>query len=115
MNSKLRLENQDFCFLGKNSNFKGEWQLNGPCFISGTVEGTILMNENSPLTLEREGTFKGNFLGNDFHIYGRFIGKIKSSATVTIHTNSEVDGTIEAVNLVVHPGAWANIDIQTGH
>lgn len=115
MNSNLRLENQDFCFFGKNSSFKGEWNLNGPSFISGNVEGTILMNENSSLTLEREGMFKGKFLGNDFHIYGRFSGEIKSSATVTIHTNAEVEGKVDAVNLVVHPGARANIDVQTGN
>lgn len=112
-NRHLQLENQDFTFLGQNSAFKGEWKLQGPSFIAGKIEGTVIMLSNSPLTLEREGQFSGEFQGADFHIYGCFSGEIKSTATVVIHTNAEVEGKVKAQNIVVHPGARANIDAQT--
>lgn len=110
----LQLENQDFTFLGQGSSFKGEWTLVGPSFISGKLEGSVVMLSDSPLTLEREGQFQGEFKGAEFHIYGRFIGEIQSTATVVIHTNAEVEGKIHAQNIIVHPGAKANIDAQTG-
>jgi len=110
----LHLENQDFTFLGKGSRFLGDWELTGPSFIAGKMQGKITMHSDSPLTLEREGQFEGEFKGADFHLYGQFSGKIFSTATVTIHTNAEIEGTIHAKNIVIQPGARANIEAITG-
>lgn len=113
MNKNLHLENQDFSFLGKSSSFQGLWKLQGPSFISGKFEGQVMMEDESSLTIEREGSFKGEFKGTELHIYGQFVGEIEASQTVTIHTNADVEGKIQAKNLIVHPGAKANLDIQT--
>ena len=106
----LELKNRDFSFFGLDSKIYGEFHLCGHIRIASTLEGKIYISDKGELTIERGGVVKGDIEGNNIDIYGEFRGNIYSKGKVILRPSCLIVGRIEALNLVIFPGAQINID-----
>lgn len=101
----MQLNNQTFCFFGKNSKIKGDLFLDGPTHISSTIEGNIKLVENHKVSIEPTGRVLGTLKGFDIDIYGVVEGDITCDGTLRIFPSAKVAGKISAQSLVIKPGA----------
>ena len=113
MLEQIDMHKKNFSHLGKESYIKGELHLHGFAKISSKIEGDILMDEHSKLTIETCGSVQGTIIGYDVEIFGLFRGEIKSKGKVIIQPSATVSGNIQAKNLTIYPGATVNIDGNT--
>ena len=113
MTQVLEIQEQDYTFIGKGSNFSGILQFNGPTRLAGHIEGELTMRGDFSLVIEREGTFKGTLKCHRIEIYGSFQGSLQSLDAVIVYPSGKVTGDIIAENLVIHPGALINIEGKT--
>ena len=111
--TNLNLRKQNFNYYGKGSQLVGKISLKGETFISCEIEGTVHISDDSDLTLEKLGTIKGEVHAHDFKIFGKVVGSIRSSGKVTLYPGSYVEGEITAENIVINPGANANLKAHT--
>ncbi|MCK5074162.1 MAG: polymer-forming cytoskeletal protein [Bacteriovoracaceae bacterium] len=113
MTDYINIKEQDFSFWGQGSKIKGEFHLKGPTLLGSIVEGELVMTDNAPLCVEREGSFKGTVKCHDIEIYGSFEGILQATGRATIYPSATLLGTIRAHDLIVHPGATLNIEGHT--
>ena len=113
MNNTLEIQEQNFSLVGKNSQFQGSFQFNGPTRLSGRLNGELVMNGEFDLVIETEGFFEGTIRCHEVEIYGHFKGTLNSPQKVTIYPSAKVSGDIQTKNLIIHPGALVNIDGKT--
>ncbi len=115
MGELIDIREQEYCFLGKGSRFKGEICLQGSTHLACHLEGNVVMDGEKTLTIDQTGSVEGNLECHDLEIFGRVKGKINSSGKVTIFPSGEVEIELHSQDLVVHPGAVANISGQAEH
>ena len=108
----MNLDDQNFFFLGKESNLKGDLEIYGPAHICGKLIGNIKIKDKYKLTIEPTGKIEGTLNGHDIDVYGEVNGDILCDGTLRIFPSSNVHGKINANSLVIRPGAVINI---TGH
>lgn len=104
---------QNYNFVGLNSNLEGELKFTGDTIIHGTVKGTIIMQDEGKLILERSSSFEGTIFCQDLEVFGLIKGTVKASGTLSIRSSSSVSGNIQAGKLVVYPGAVLNVESHT--
>ena len=114
MSEPIRIEEQDYCFLGKGSRLRGEVRLGGTSHIACRVEGDVLVEGGGTLTIGPTGTVLGNISCRDLEVFGTVNGGISSSGKVTVFPTGRIDGELESSDLVVHPGAKVDIDGRAG-
>ncbi|OIQ17047.1 MAG: hypothetical protein BM556_12590 [Bacteriovorax sp. MedPE-SWde] len=105
----MELDNQSFCFFGKNTKINGDLFLEGPSHISSTIEGSITVKENHKLSIEPTGLVKGRLNAYDIDVYGKVDGEIVCHGTLRIFPSATVSGKITAKGLVIQPGASVNM------
>lgn len=113
MEGVVDLKSFHYSFLGKDSKFKGEFELTGLTKLASMVEGKIKMDPSSPLVLESSCHFTGEIVCHNLEIFGKVNGKIHATGKVIIRPTAVVNGEIKASNIVVYPGAVLNIDGHT--
>ena len=112
-NDIIHLKDQNFSYLGKGSKVKGEFYLRGVTHILSHLEGDIVMEDQSDVSIEHEGAVKGSIKCNNLEIYGKFEGDLNSVGKVVIYPTASVSGKVQAKSLTVHPGASLNIQGHT--
>lgn len=115
MSDYLNIQNLNFNFLGTDTRFKGTLYLSGVSKISSYVEGELIVDDLSDLSLEPGGQIIGKVNCHNFKISGKFTGKIKSSGNVIIYPQACVTGEIISSNLLIHRGAHVEIKGHTLH
>ena len=108
----MKLDDQNFFFLGKESILKGDIELYGPAHICGNLNGNIKIKDKFKLTIEPTAKVEGTINGHDIDIYGEVHGDVLCEGTLRIFPSSTIHGKINARSLVIKPGAVINI---TGH
>lgn len=101
--------------LGKNSSYTGEIKLSGEAVINSEIKGTIIMQDNSLLTVEREASIEGDIYCKDIEVFGKIRGSINASGSLTVRSCAQVAGKIQAKNLSVYPGAIINVEGHADH
>lgn len=91
--------------LGTNSKIKGDLILVGDTIITSEVEGSIEIQGEGKLILERGSYIKGKVRAQSLEIFGQVEGDIECAGTVSIRSSAEISGTIKAGHLVIYPGA----------
>ena len=109
----IDIREQEYCFLGKGSRFKGEIHLQGSTHLACQLEGNVFMDGDKTLTIDQTGYVEGNLKCHDVEIFGKVKGKINSSGKVTVFPSGEVEVELHSQGLVVHSGAVVNINGQT--
>lgn len=99
----------DFTHIGHNAVLKGDFCLQGQVRISGTIEGNIILTEQSELTIDTLGLVKGSIQGPQIIIFGTFVGDIKSTGTVLLKAGCYCSGTIIAKSMNIQSGANCNV------
>lgn len=107
------MRDKSFSFIGKGCVISGKFSLKGTTHLASHLEGELIMEDESRLTIEPEGSFEGRIHCRDIEIFGKFDGNLLSDGTVIIHSSAEVSGDIEASHLIVRPGATVNIEGRT--
>src|SRR6476620_8808104 len=100
------IKDQDFRefhynMLGSRSKIVGDLVLFGDTIITSQVEGSIEVQDDGKLILERGSQIKGKVKAIDLEIFGEVIGEIECSGLVSIRSSAEVTGTIKAGRLVI--------------
>ena len=103
------IQNQDFTYIGKNSNLTGSFKFKGTTHLKGFILGDIVVENGAKLILEIESITEGSLLCNDLDIYGKFTGNIKSEGRVTIYPTAQFEGKIITRSLEILPGAIVNM------
>jgi cytoskeletal protein CcmA (bactofilin family) len=114
MQELLQIQEQNFSFLGEGSSLRGEFELEGTTHLASAVEGTLkMLGEDMTLTIEPKGSIKGKIICHDIEIYGHIEGEIQSTGVVTFFPSADFKGKIEALRIVIHPGAVINMEGKT--
>jgi cytoskeletal protein CcmA (bactofilin family) len=107
------IQNQEFTYIGKNTQLSGTFKFGGPTHLQGSLIGTIIVENLAKLVLEIGSFTDGILHCNDLDIYGQFSGEIKSSGRVTIYPTGEFEGKIISKSLEIFPGAVVNMNGHT--
>lgn len=108
----MHLGEQTFCFFGKDSTLKGEFELHGQTHINCTILGHINVISEEVLTIGPQSTIEGNINAANIDIYGVVKGDIAASSILRIFPSAFVEGKVSAKSLIIKPGAIINM---TGH
>lgn len=108
-----QIANHEFSHFGSKNVIKGDFLLNGIIKISSSLEGTLKMEDDGQITIEKLGSFIGDITCKDISIYGHFKGNIQASGKVVIQPASFVSGSIKADSLAIYPGSVVNIEGHT--
>ena len=107
------IKNQEFTYIGKTSHLSGVFKFNGPTHLQGSLQGEIIVENNSKLVLEISSHTKATLECFDLDIYGEFEGQINSSGHITIYPTATFDGKMVARSIEILPGAVVNMNGHT--
>ena len=111
--NELDFKKLNFSVLGRNCEFEGELKLFGDTLITCHVKGTLAMQDQGKLTIERGANISGDIYCHDIEIFGNVEGSIRAHGTLTVRSSAQVSGNIEAKSLSIYPGAVLNIEGHT--
>lgn len=111
--NELDFKKLNFSVLGRNCQFEGELKLFGDTLITCNVKGTLVVQDQGKLTIERGADICGDIYCNDIEVFGNVEGSIRAQGTLTIRSSAQVSGNIEAKSLSIYPGAVLNIEGHT--
>ena len=107
------IQNQEFTYIGKETNLRGTFKFFGPTHLQGQLHGEIIMENQAKIVLEIGSFTEGTLNCHDLDIYGEFIGDIKSVGRVTLFPTAFFEGKIISKSLEILPGAVANMNGHT--
>ncbi len=96
--------------LGAKSKIIGDLVLSGDSIINSIIEGTIEVQEQGKLILERGSIVKGKIKAIDLEIFGSVEGEIECTGLLSIRSSAFVQGKIKSGRLVIYPGAIVEMD-----
>lgn len=96
--------------LGAKSKIIGDLVLSGDTIINSIIEGTIEVQEQGKLILERGSIVKGKIKAIDLEIFGSVEGEIECTGLLSIRSSAFVQGKIKSGRLVIYPGAIVEMD-----
>lgn len=99
--------------LGTNSRVMGDLILSGDAIITSHIEGSVTVEEQGKLVLERGSYIKGKIKAIDLEIFGRVDGDIECSGLVSIRSSAHVSGTVKSARLVIYPGAIVEMNASS--
>ena len=99
--------------LGAKSKIQGDLILSGDTIVNSMIEGTIEIQENGKLILERGSFVKGKIKAIDIEIFGTVEGEIDCSGLVSIRSSALVQGQIKSGRLVIYPGAVVEMNASS--
>lgn len=102
-----------FNIISPTSFLQGDIILSGDTILYGKTKGTLRIEGQSSFVLERGASIHGQVSGHDFEIYGNIQGELKASGRVVIRSSANIEGKIEAAQLVIYPGAIINTESHT--
>ncbi len=103
----------NFSVLGKNSYLEGEFKFTGETLLNCKLKGSILMQDDAKLTLERSSEVEGQIYAHNVEVFGSFTGSINASGTLSIRSSAKISGKIQAGKLSIFPGAHINFEGST--
>ena len=107
------LKNQEFTYIGKSTNLKGNFTFKGPTHLQGQIQGEMHVEEAAKLVLEIGSITDGTLHCYDLDIYGQFTGEINSKGRVTIFPTAYFEGKILSQSLEILPRAIVNMNAHT--
>lgn len=99
--------------LGTKSKVTGDLVLVGDAIITSQVEGSIEVQEQGKLVLERGSFVKGKIKAIDLEIFGQVEGDIECSGLVSVRSSAHVSGSIKAARLAIYPGAIVEMNASS--
>lgn len=100
-----------FTIIGQNTVIDGNLNLQDESQIWGQVTGNIVTLEK--VFIERTAMVKGNLKCRDVVISGELHGDIEASGIVTLRSSAKYYGKIQAEDIIIHPGAFLEADLNT--
>lgn len=105
----MQLGEQTFCFFGKNSTLRGEFELHGQTHINCRVIGELHVVSEEVLSIGPQSEVEGNINATNIDIYGMVKGDISALGTLRIFPSARVEGKVSAKSLIIKPGAKINM------
>ncbi|MES2529190.1 MAG: polymer-forming cytoskeletal protein [Bdellovibrionota bacterium] len=99
--------------LGSRSKVTGDVILSGDAIITSEIHGSIEVQGQGKLVLERGSFVKGRIKAIDLEIFGTVEGEIECAGLVSVRSSARITGTLKSGRLVVYPGAIIETDIST--
>ena len=113
MSKLINIKEQNFSILGHGSQLKGTFKLNGNTLIKSSIEGDIIMDDKTTLTIGPSAKFSGTIQSSSILIQGKFDGVLTATSKIVIFPTATLKGEINGKDIVIHPGATINADIHT--
>jgi cytoskeletal protein CcmA (bactofilin family) len=112
------IQDQDFRdfrynVLGAQSTIIGDVVLSGDAIITSRIEGSLEMQGEGRLVLERGSFIKGRVKARDLEVFGVIEGDVECSGTISVRSSARLTGTLKSGKLVIYPGAILEMDVQT--
>ena len=89
--------------LGAKSKITGDLVLSGDTIINSIIEGTIEVQEQGKLILERGSIVKGKIKAIDLEIFGSVEGEIECTGLLSIRSSAFVQGKIKSSRFFIYP------------
>ena len=90
----INIKEQNFSILGQGSQLKGTFKLDGNTLIKSSIEGDIIMNDNTTLTIGPSAKFSGNIQSSSILIQGQFDGVLTATSKIIIFPTAILKGEI---------------------
>ena len=112
------IQDQDFKdfrynVLGSDSKIVGSLILCGDAIVTSVIEGSIEVQGEGRLVLERGSYVKGKIIAKELEIFGTVEGEIYCSGTISVRSSARLSGTLKSGKLVIYPGAIVDMDVAT--
>jgi cytoskeletal protein CcmA (bactofilin family) len=98
--------------LAEGAKFTGTAEVAGTLRVEGTAEGTIRAGES--LVVGKSGDVQADVKTRRAVLNGRFRGKIEAEDRVEVQTGCDVEGEIQAKNMVMEDGLRFRGQVQIG-
>jgi len=98
-------------FLDEGTEFNGTLKFVGSFRIDGYYKGKI--DSDAVLIIGNKGKVEAEVVVKHIVINGEFVGDIKATEKVEIHSEGHVSGTIVTPKLIVEEGAFLEANCQT--
>lgn len=99
--------------LGAQSKVTGDLFLTGDAIITSTIEGSIEMQGQGNLVLERGSFVRGKIKAQDLDVFGTVEGDINCAGTISVRSSARITGTLKSQKLVIYPGAVVEMTAHT--
>lgn len=99
--------------LGAHSRIQGDLVLCGDAIVNSHIEGSIVVEEEGKLILERGSFVKGKIKAIDLDIFGQVEGDIDCSGLVSVRSSAVITGSIKSGRLVIYPGAVVEMNASS--
>ena len=83
--------------------------MHGPARVACKVEGSIFIDTEDTLTIERSASVTGDINCHNLEIFGHVEGNVNATGKVVIYPSGQVNIALKSKSLVVHPGACVNL------
>lgn len=113
MSELIHLTEKNFSIMGKDSKLQGSFLFNGNTHLQAIVDGEIIMEKDTCLSIDPAAQFTGKITGSKVDIHGQFDGILSATSTITIFPSAVLKGEINGKDIVIYPGATINADIHT--
>ncbi len=103
----------EFAHIGKSVVIKGELSGSEDLYVDGTVEGTILLQDNS-LVIGPNGQVRANVNAKGVVVQGKLEGNIRASDRAELRKTAVAIGDIVTQRVAIEDGAYfkGRVDIQ---
>lgn len=103
----------EFAHIGKSVVIKGELSGSEDLYVDGTVEGTILLQDNS-LVIGPNGQVRANVNAKGVIVQGKLEGNIRASDRTELRKTAVAIGDIVTQRVAIEDGAYfkGRVDIQ---
>jgi len=109
MSDILRIQEQKYVFIGKESQLEGNFQFHGTTKLAGHLSGEVIIKDESHLTIEPSGKVKGKVFCHNIDIYGEMEGELKATGKVSVHPFAKLSGLVHATAFSFDANANINI------
>lgn len=97
-----------FTVLGRDSEFEGDIKLRGDAMINSRLIGTVTMQDDGNLVIERNAYVEGAIYCKDVEVFGEVNGTINAAGSLVVRSSGKVSGKVSAASMSVYPGALLN-------
>ncbi|MCB1559566.1 MAG: polymer-forming cytoskeletal protein [Xanthomonadales bacterium] len=91
--------------IGPRVQISGDVSFSGGLYVEGTVQGSVVAEENGVLTLAENGRIEGEVRAPHVVISGQLIGDIHAGERVQLNSSARVQGNIYYKSVEMQAGA----------
>ncbi|MCB9743721.1 MAG: polymer-forming cytoskeletal protein [Alphaproteobacteria bacterium] len=98
--------------LGQGARFEGDLAFDGRVRLDGTWVGSLRSTESVEVGIS--GRVEGTLEAREVILAGQVSGRLVATTRLTLEASARVQGEVQALELVVRPGATIDATLRSG-